>query len=36
MLSIILMGIIVAVQYLGSTLTDSFKHSDTEMQQIGL
>jgi hypothetical protein len=36
MLSIILMGIILAVQHFGSTLKDSFNHSDTKMQQIGL
>jgi len=36
MLSIILMGVILAVQYFGSTLTDSFEHSDTKMQDIGL
>lgn len=36
MLSIILMGIILAVQHFGSTLKDSFKNSDTKMEQIGL
>ena len=36
MLSIILVGIIVAVQYLGSNLTNSFNQSNTKMQKIGL
>jgi len=36
MVSIILMGIIVAVQYLGSTLKDGFNQSDAKMQKIGL
>ena len=36
MLSIILMGVILVVQHFGSTLKDSFNHSDKKMQQIGL
>jgi hypothetical protein len=36
MLSIILMGVILAVQFLGTKLTDSFNHSDSQMQKIGL
>jgi Flp pilus assembly pilin Flp len=36
MLSLVLMVIILAVQYFGGSLTESFKHSDNKMQQIGL
>lgn len=36
MVSIILMGIVLAVQHFGGNLKDSFKRSDTKMQQIGL
>ena len=35
-LSIILMGVILAVQYFGGSLKSSFTHSDTKLQQIGL
>ncbi len=36
LLSIILMGILLAVQHFGSTLKASFNYSDSKMQQIGL
>lgn len=36
MLSIILLGILLAVQQLSSTLTSSLNLSDTKLQEIGL
>ena len=36
MLSLIFVFIVLAVQHVGSSLKDSFKHSDSKMQDIGL
>ena len=36
MASLIFIVILVAVQHLGSTLKDSYKHSEQKMQDIGL
>ncbi len=36
MLSLVFVVLVIAVQYVGSTLTDSFKHSESKMDNIGL